>query len=93
MAGASLLRATAFTLEEIAMSAKGSIYGLETTPERFSDRALMPRTQIKGLYLGGVDASTPGIAGGLSGGILSAMAAEPLKGAKFLQPIMKRPQT
>ncbi len=84
---------TPLSTYHFAMSAKGSIYGLETTPERFSDRALMPRTEIKGLYLGGVDASTPGIAGGLSGGILSAMAAEPLKGAKFLQPIMKRPQT
>ena len=72
---------------------RGSIYGLESTPGRFQDTSLGPKTSIKGLYLGGVDASTPGVTGGLLGGALAAMAAEPVRAARFLQPIMKRPPT
>ena len=34
-----------------------------------------------------------GVTGGLIGGGLAAMAAEPLRVARFLQPIMKRPAT
>jgi all-trans-retinol 13,14-reductase len=82
---------TPLSTNHFAASARGSIYGLATTPDRFADQSLLPRTAIKGLYLGGADASTPGIAGALSGGLLAAVAAEPIKGARFLQPIMKRP--
>jgi len=82
---------TPLSTNHFAASARGSIYGLGTTPDRFADQSLLPRTEIKGLYLGGADASTPGIAGALSGGLLAAVAAEPIKGARFLQPIMKRP--
>ena len=82
---------TPLSTSHFAASARGSIYGLATTPDRFADQSLLPRTAIKGLYLGGADASTPGIAGALSGGLLAAVAAEPIKGARFLQPIMKRP--
>jgi all-trans-retinol 13,14-reductase len=81
---------TPLSTNHFARSPRGSIYGLETTPQRFQDRSLGPKTSIKGLYLGGVDASTPGVAGGLIGGVLAAMAAEPVRGARFLQPIMKR---
>lgn len=82
---------TPLSTNHFAASHRGSIYGLTTTPERFQDRALHPRTDIKGLFFGGVDASTPGIAGALSGGLLAAVAAEPVRGARFLAPIMKRP--
>ena len=83
---------TPLSTNHFAASARGSIYGLGTTPDRFGDMSLLPRTPVKGLYLGGVDVSTPGIAGGLSGGVMAAVAAEPLKGARFLQPLMKRPK-
>ena len=83
---------TPLSTNHFAASARGSIYGLGTTPARFGDMSLLPRTPVKGLYLGGVDVSTPGIAGGLSGGVMAAVAAEPLKGARFLQPLMKRPK-
>ncbi|HSR43922.1 MAG TPA: NAD(P)/FAD-dependent oxidoreductase [Acidimicrobiia bacterium] len=82
---------TPLSTSHFAASARGSIYGLGTTPERFGDVSLLPRTSIRGLYLGGVDVSTPGVAGGLSGGVMAALAAEPLKGARFLQPLMRRP--
>jgi all-trans-retinol 13,14-reductase len=82
---------TPLSTHHFARSPRGSIYGLETTPGRFRDGSLGPRTAIKGLYLGGVDASTPGVAGGLLGGVLAALAAEPVRGVRFLQPLMKRP--
>ena len=84
---------TPLSTHHFARSPRGSIYGLETTPGRFQDGSLGPRTAIKGLYLGGVDASTPGVTGGLIGGVLAALAAEPIRGARVLQPIMKRSVT
>jgi len=82
---------TPLSTNHFARSAKGSIYGLGTGRGRFEDQSLVPRTAIKGLYLGGADASAPGIVGALGGGVLAAMAAEPLRGARFIQPIMRRP--
>jgi all-trans-retinol 13,14-reductase len=84
---------TPLSTHHFARAPRGSIYGLETTPGRFQDTSLGPRTPIKGLYLGGVDVSTPGVTGGLIGGVLAALAAEPVRGARFLRPIMKRPVT
>ena len=83
---------TPLSTNHFARSPRGSIYGLGTTPERFGDESLFPRSAVKGLYLGGADASAPGIVGALGGGVLAAAAAEPLRGAKFLRPIMRRPQ-
>jgi len=82
---------TPLSTNHFARSARGSIYGLSTEPARFDDDSITPKTAIKGLYLGGADASAPGIVGALSGGVLSAAAAEPFKAARFLQPLMKRP--
>ena len=84
---------TPLSTNHFAASARGSIYGLATAPARFRDLSLTPRTGIKGLFLGGADASAPGIVGALGGGVLAAAAAEPVKVARFLQPIMKRPNS
>ena len=83
---------TPLSTNHFAASHRGSIYGLGTTPDRFDDQSVLPRSGIKGLYLGGVDVSGPGVAGALGGGVLAAAAAEPLRGMRFLQPIMRRPQ-
>ena len=56
---------------------KGGIYGLEVTPRRVLSDALGPRTPVPGLFLSGQDAMTPGIAGALFGGVLSAAAIDP----------------
>jgi all-trans-retinol 13,14-reductase len=56
---------------------RGGIYGLETTPRRVLSDALSPATPIPGLYLSGQDMMTPGIAGSLWGGVLSAAAVDP----------------
>jgi len=53
---------------------RGEVYGLNHGPARFRQRALKPRTPIKGLWLTGQDACTAGIAGALLGGVLSASA-------------------
>jgi len=53
---------------------KGEIYGLEHTPARFRERALRPKTGLKGLYLTGQDICTAGVAGALFGALLSASA-------------------
>ena len=39
--------------------------------------ALSPRTPVPGLFLSGQDVMTPGIAGALWGGMLSAAAVDP----------------
>lgn len=52
----------------------GEIYGIAHTPERFARRFLRPQTPIKNLYLCGQDIISCGVAGGLTGGILAAIA-------------------
>jgi all-trans-retinol 13,14-reductase len=66
------LATAAFTAHE-----KGGFYGLEVTPRRVLSDALSPRTPVPGLFLSGQDVMTPGIAGALFGGVLSAAAIEP----------------
>jgi all-trans-retinol 13,14-reductase len=53
----------------------GEIYGVASTPKRFSIRGLGARTPIGGLYLTGQDVSTLGVVGALFGGVISASAA------------------
>ena len=53
---------------------EGEIYGLEHTPARFRERALRPRTGLKGFYLTGQDVCTAGVAGALFGAVLSTSA-------------------
>lgn len=66
------LATAAFTAHENA-----GFYGLETTPRRMLSDALSPRTPVPGLFLTGQDVLTPGIAGALWGGMLSAAAIDP----------------
>ena len=80
---------TPLSTNHFARSARGSIYGLVTEPERFVDPALTPRTPVRNLYLGGVDVMAPGIVGAMSGGVLACLAAEPLRAARHLRPIMR----
>jgi len=56
---------------------KGGFYGLETTPRRMMSNALSPRTPVSGLFLTGQDTLTPGIAGSLWSGVLTAAAIDP----------------
>ncbi|MCG8313266.1 MAG: NAD(P)/FAD-dependent oxidoreductase [Pseudomonadales bacterium] len=55
---------------------QGGFYGVETTPRRMLSEALNIRTPVSGLFLSGQDVLSPGIAGALAGGILSAGAID-----------------
>jgi all-trans-retinol 13,14-reductase len=68
----------------------GSIYGLATEPDRFTDETLLPETSVSGLYLSGTDVSTPGVAGALMGGVLAAVASTPIAGARYVRSLMVR---
>jgi all-trans-retinol 13,14-reductase len=63
----------------------GSIYGLEPTVERFENPHLRPRSPIPGLYFSGSDVATVGVIGAFMGGVLAAMAIEPLKALKYVR--------
>lgn len=76
---------TPMSTDHFMRSAKGSIYGLESSPERFRCRWLRPRTPIPGLFLAGVDVSAPGVMGAAMGGALAAIAAEPVAALNFLR--------
>ena len=56
---------------------KGGFYGLEMTPRRMMSDALRPRTPVDRLFLAGQDTLTPGIAGSLWSGVLTAAAIDP----------------
>ena len=71
---------TPLSTHHFARSHRGSIYGLASEPDRFMSDDLTPKTQIKGLYMAGVDVMAPGIAGAIGGGALAVAAAEPLGG-------------
>ncbi len=51
---------------------QGEIYGVTHAPERYTTRALRPRTHIKGLYLTGQDITLVGVGGAMGSGILTA---------------------
>jgi all-trans-retinol 13,14-reductase len=82
---------TPLSTHHFARSEHGSIYGLATEPERFLSDELGPKTPVKSLYLAGVDVMAPGVAGAMGGGIVGALAAEPVAVARYLRPLMKRP--
>ena len=64
---------------------RGSIYGIEPTPDRFSNPWLRPRSPVKGLFFGGSDVATVGVSGAMSGGGLAALAVEPWKTVRYLR--------
>ena len=68
---------TPISTEHFVRPTQGSIYGLESTPARFANPHLRPRTPVPGLFLAGCDVATPGVIGAMLGGLLAAAAAEP----------------
>jgi all-trans-retinol 13,14-reductase len=57
---------------------EGAMYGIRPTPARYACRWLRPRSPIPGLYFAGADVVSPGVVGALMGGVLAALAAEPV---------------
>jgi all-trans-retinol 13,14-reductase len=64
---------------------QGSIYGLAPTPQRFATAALRPRAPVEGLFFAGSEVATVGVIGAAMGGVLAAMAAEPVRGVGWMR--------
>ncbi len=64
---------------------KGSIYGIEPTPERFDNPWLRPKSPVSGLYFSGSEVATVGVIGAMMGGVLAAASAEPLAAMRYLR--------
>lgn len=76
---------TPLSTEEFVRPMRGSIYGLEPTPERYAVDALRPQSPIPGLFFGGAEITSVGVIGAMMGGLMAAVAAEPLASLNFLR--------
>jgi len=81
---------TPASTEHFVRPMQGSIYGLEPTPERFATDALRPRSPVKGLYFAGSDVAAVGVIGASLGGALAAVAAEPVRGLRYVAAAARR---
>lgn len=81
---------TPLSTEHFTRAASGAIYGLEPTPARFQNRFLRPRTPVPGLLLSGSDVGTVGVIGAMLGGVLAAVAAEPVGAVQMLRKVMAK---
>ena len=76
---------TPLSTDHFVRPVAGSIYGLEPTPKRFRDKWLRPNAPIKNLYFSGSEVSTVGVIGAMMGGVLAALAAEPVAAFRYLR--------
>lgn len=76
---------TPLSTESFTRATHGAIYGIEPTPERFENPWLRPKTPLPGLYLAGSDMGMVGVVGAFVGGILAALAAEPIGTLRYLR--------
>ncbi|MDP6088731.1 MAG: NAD(P)/FAD-dependent oxidoreductase [Candidatus Marinimicrobia bacterium] len=63
---------TPLTVRDLANYQQGEMYGVYHTPQRFRQRWLKPRTEIKNLFLTGQDVTTAGVTSALFSGLLTA---------------------
>ena len=70
------------TTQHFVNYAKGEIYGLDHSPDRFRQKFLKPRTPIGNFYLTGQDIVTCGVGGALFSGVLTASA---ITGVNFMK--------
>ena len=81
---------TPLTVEHYTSHPGGAFYGVPVTPERYRAKPLGPGTPIRGLYLSGQDAGSPGIAGAMMGGVAAASQVLGPKGFPLIQAALKR---
>lgn len=79
---------TPLTTKHFVNYEHGEIYGVDHTPDRFTQTHLRPQTPVKGLYLTGQDIVTAGVGGALYSGIITASAI--LK-KNLIKPMMTQP--
>ena len=76
---------TPLSTEHFTHAPAGAIYGIEPTPERYRNPWLRPRTPVRDLFLSGSDMASVGVMGGFVGGVLCAVAAEPVRALRYLR--------
>ena len=76
---------TPLTTDHFVRPTRGSIYGIEPTPERFANPHLRPRSPIPGLFLAGSDVATVGVIGAMMGGVLAAASIAPRRALGLLR--------
>ncbi|MFK7989667.1 MAG: phytoene desaturase family protein [Sandaracinaceae bacterium] len=81
---------TPISTEHFVRPMRGSIYGIEPTPDRFENRWLRPRSPVKNLFFAGSEVATVGVIGAMMGGVLAAVSAEPVDAMKLLRPLIGR---
>ncbi|MEM6531866.1 MAG: NAD(P)/FAD-dependent oxidoreductase [Myxococcota bacterium] len=81
---------TPASTEHFVRPVRGSIYGIEPTPERFANPWLRPRSPVKNLFFGGSDVVSVGVIGAMMGGVLSATTAEPTSALRLLRNVIGR---
>jgi phytoene dehydrogenase-like protein len=64
--------ASPLSLAHFTGTRSGGCYGLAVTPERLRAKWLGVKTPVRGLLLTGSDVASPGVAGAMMGGVLSA---------------------
>jgi all-trans-retinol 13,14-reductase len=85
---------TPVSAEHFVRATRGSAYGLEATPERFSSPWLRPRTPVPGLFLAGSDVAVSGIVGALFGGVAAASAVDLPRVVEWIRGAVRpRPKT
>jgi all-trans-retinol 13,14-reductase len=76
---------TPLSTDNFCRPMSGSIYGIEPTPDRFRCNWLRPRSPVPGLFFAGSEVATVGVIGAMMGGVLAALAAEPLAMMPYLR--------
>ena len=72
------------TAQHFCNASKGAIYGLQASPQRFTNPHLRSRTPIKNFYMTGVDIASLGVVGGMTSGVLTAATIDPRVYRKLL---------
>jgi len=78
---------TPISTDHFCRPMRGSIYGLEPTPERFRNSWLRPRSPIDGLFFSGSEITSVGVIGAMMGGVLATVAAEPIRMLRLLRKV------
>jgi len=65
---------TPLSVKSLANYSKGELYGIDHTPNRFHQKWLKPKSDIKNLYLTGQDVLTVGVTSALFSGLVTASA-------------------
>jgi len=81
---------TPLSTEHFVRPQRGSIYGLEPTPDRYGNKWLRPKSPVAGLYFAGADVSTVGVVGAMMGGVTGATAVHPVDVGRYVANCLRK---